>query len=424
MKEAKSLYREACQFAQKRGDRSGEAHNLIGLSHAEELLGNLGEAHRLLDEATELYRTEHREATGAERSRTAINLGATFSSKAKLFRHEAKVTDAIGYLSRAEPLFREANSNDNLGRTLMLKGELLLHEAKKEDGFGALQEALSTFESIGNVAWQCRCLSDMATFFAGEGKDSIALKYLSRALHLLGSAEPGVEAVPYLLKMAHLYCNHDRREQAKGLIDQAKHISANGEDDWLMAECLVVEARTIKGKEAEAARNNLFVSAVELVEAALPKCEVKGRRAEYMHKIGELYGWLRNLSEARRWFEQSLRELGEIGDVVGMGRGLASLAAVAREEKSPVDAIETLERVIAFCADKPLYYDRAGALHDLGILKLSQGDIEGARRCIDGAGREAQFQRHIGCARRVSDAPMACGAPASATGAQSSDPRQ
>lgn len=185
VKEAKSLYREACELARKRGDRSGEAHNLIGLSHAEELLGDLGEAYRLLDEATELYRIEHREATGEERSRTAINLGATFSNKAKLFRHEAKVADAIACLSRAEPLFREAGSNDNLGRTLLLKGELLLHEAKKEDGFESLQNALATFESIGNVAWQCRCLEGMAKFFAGEGKDSNALKWLGRALQLL-----------------------------------------------------------------------------------------------------------------------------------------------------------------------------------------------------------------------------------------------
>jgi tetratricopeptide (TPR) repeat protein len=385
VKEAGSLYREARELARKRGDRSGEAHNLIGLSHAEELLGNLGEAHRLLDEATELYRIEHREAAGDERSRTAINLGATFSNKAKLFRHEAKVADAIACLSRAEPLFREANSNDNLGRTLLLKGELLLHEAKKDDGFDALQSALSTFEAIGSVTWQCRCLEDMAKFFAGEGNDPTALKCLGRALQLLGSSDARIESVPYLLKMAHLYCNHDRRKQAKELVDHARDISTKAGDDWLTAECLIVEAKTVQGKDAEAARSDLFRAAVRHVEAALPKSEVKGRRAYFMHKIGELHGWLRNLPEARRWFEQSLREYGEIGDVAGMGRGLASLAAVAREEEQAVDAIETLERVVAFCGDKPLYYDRAGAMHDLGILKLSQGDIEGARRCIDAA---------------------------------------
>ena len=46
----------------------------MGLSHAEELLGNLKEANSLLDEATELNRAEYREAKADEKPRAALNL--------------------------------------------------------------------------------------------------------------------------------------------------------------------------------------------------------------------------------------------------------------------------------------------------------------------------------------------------------------
>ena len=392
VEEAMSLYREARQLAQKRNDRFAEAPYLIGLSHAEELLGNLKEAHSLLNEATGLYRAEYRDATGEEKRRTATNLGATYSTKAKLLRHEGKVTDAIICLARAQPLFREANSRDNLGRVLVFKAEILLNEGSREDGFEALKEALSIFESIGNVGWQCRCLDDMAHFSFKSGDDAAALVCLRRALHLVGSERPQIEAVPYLLKSAHLCQDHDQAEKAKVFVERAKEIAARAGDDGLMATCLVAEASTLDGTAARATRENLFRCAVKHLDSALAKCEVKGRRAEYMRQIGDLYGWLRDIHEARGWFEQALREYEEIGDVRGLGACLASLAAAAREEKSPAEAIAMLEHLIAFSEGKPLHYDRAGALHDLGMLKLSQGDVGEANRCLEAA--KALAEKH------------------------------
>ncbi len=392
LEDSKSLYREARQLAQKQKNHFAEAHALMGLSHAEEFLGNLKEANSLLDEATELNRAEYREATADEKPRTALNLGACLSTKAMLVRREARLAESIVYLTKAEPLFREAKSFDNLGRNIMLKAEVLFTEAKWQEGFDALKESLSIFESIGNITWQCRCLDRMARLYFIHENGKQALACLGKALHLLGSAQRDDDAVPYLLKFAHLCQKYGEGEKAKEFIGKAREIATKLKDDSLVAECLVAEARLLKAKGDEDARKKLFVSAVKHLESALSKCEVKGRRAEYMHQIGDLYGWLRNLHEARAWFERALHEYEEIGDVMGIGESLASLAAAAREEKSPDEAIATLERLLKFSEGKPLHHLRAGALHDLGTLKLSQGNEAEAKRCLEQA--KALAEKH------------------------------
>ena len=51
-------------------------------------------------------------------------LGACLSTKAALVRRGARLAESIVYLTKAEPLFREAKSFDNLGRNIMLKAEV------------------------------------------------------------------------------------------------------------------------------------------------------------------------------------------------------------------------------------------------------------------------------------------------------------
>ncbi len=390
--DAKSLYRESRKLAQKQQSRFAEARALIGLSHVEEFLGNLAEANKLLDEATELYRAEYREATDDEKPRVAMNLGACLSTKAMLVRREARLAESILHLTKAEPFFREAKSLDNLGRTILFKAELLFNEAKWQEGFDALTESMSIFESIGSVTWQCRCLDRFALFFFTFGKEGHALACLEKILQLVGSRQSEIDAVPYLLKFAHLCRKQDETTKSKEFVSRAKEIATQSTDDSLIAECLVAEARFLTGKETETEREKLFVSAVKHLESALSKCEIKGRRAEYMQKIGDLYGWLCNIHEARAWFERALHEYEEIGYVAGIGESLASLAATAREEKSPDEAIVVFERLLKLSEGKPLHHLRAGTLHDLASLKLSQGKVAEAKHGFEAA--KALAEKH------------------------------
>lgn len=52
-----------------------------------------------------------------------------------------------------------------------------------------------------------------------------------------------------------------------------------------------------------------------------------------MSRVAHLHGRLRNLTEARSWFEQALRNFEEIGDAGGVADSLAMLAVTAREEE-------------------------------------------------------------------------------------------
>jgi tetratricopeptide (TPR) repeat protein len=390
--EAKSLLLETRQLAKEHANRFAEARALTGLSNAEEFLGNLKEANSLLDQAIELCRAEYREATDDKKPRVAMNLGASLSTKAILVRREARLAEAVVCLTKAEPFFKEAKSLDNLARTKMFKAEILFTEAKWEEGFDALTEALSIFESIGNITWQCRCLDKMARLYFVLENGKQALACLGKALYLLSSANRDDDAVPYLLKFAHLCKKHGINEKANEFVGKAKEVATKLNDDWLIAECLVAEARLQKRKEDENSRNELLSSALKHLESALSKCEVKGRRAELMCQIGDLHGWLRNLHEVRNWFERALHEYEEIGDIAGVCECLAHLAAVDREENLNDRAITNLERLLKISEGKPLYHVRAVAMNDLGALKMFQGETNTAKEFFEKA--KALAEKH------------------------------
>ena len=392
LEDSKSLFREARQLAQTHQNRFSEALSLVGLSHVEEFLGNLKDANKLLDEATDLYRAEYREATGDEKSKVASNLGACLSAKAMLVHREARLPESIVYVTKAEPFFREAKSFDNLGRIIMFKAEVLFNEAKWQEGFDAFKESLSIFESIGNITGQCRCLDQMANLYFTHENGKQALACLGKALQLLDSVQRDDAVVPYLLKFAILCQKYNQDEKVKEFIGQAQEIATKLKDDSLIAECLVVETSLLAGKEAETARNKLCLSAVKHFESALSKCEVKGRRAEYMCQIGHLYAGLDNLREARTWFERALHEYEEIGDVRGVGECLTLLAATAHKEKSPDKAMAILEHLLKYSEAKPLYHIRASALHNLAMLKLFQGNTAEAKRGLEAA--KALAEKH------------------------------
>ncbi len=104
-----------------------------------------------------------------------------------------------------------------------------------------------------------------------------------------------------------------------------------------------------------------------------------------MRQIGDLHGWLRNHHEARNWFERALHEHEEIGDIAGICECLAFLAAADGEEDFPDKAIATLERLLKISEGKPLYHIRAGALHDLAMLKFSKGNEADAKHDLEEA---------------------------------------
>jgi len=394
---AHSLFQEAAQLARDRKDRFSEAHALIGLSHVEEHLGNLSEAERLVDDAVGKCRAEYRDA-GAEdprgRQKAATNLAAALSTRAHLLTHSGRLTEALVSLEAALPLFKEVDSQDNIGRALLLKAEILLTEAKWQDGFDVLQQAGTLFQSTGNVTWECRVLRHMARVMEHAAGPVTAMACLSRAVSLLEAAKwlPR-ERVPYLLDLARIAWNADMSDQARARIEEAKLLADVGVADGSVADCLLAEAHLISGEKHKADRMALFSLARRDIEAALSNCEVRGRRAEFMERLGTICGYSEEPQQARTWFERALAEFEIIGDVAGVARCLGAIAGAARADHAPTEAIEALQRVVDFTKALPLYHERAIALHDLAVLMLTRhGDVLNARRHLDDA--RALAERH------------------------------
>lgn len=393
--EAHSLFLEARSLARERKSRFAEGHALVGLSRTEELRGNLAEAERLIDDAIGLYRAEYREASSDDsRRKAATNIAAGLSTRAHLLTHGGRLTEALVCLENALPLFKEAGSQDNIGRTLLLKAQLLLTEAKWQDGLTLLQEAGLLFQAAGNTEWECRCLRHMSRLMAMSGRPDMAWGSLSHAVSLLTSSHwPAHARVPYLLDLAHLAWDIGRHDDAGTRIEEAKELARQSEPDGTLADCFVAEASTVRGtgETEKVARLALFEAATQDLDAALARCEIRGRRAVFMERLGTLHGYREDVGQARTWFERAFQEFESIGDVSGVARCLASIAAAARADNAHAEALETLERALEVTKTLPLYHERAGALHDLALLRLSQcGDVGGAKRCLDEARRLAE----------------------------------
>lgn len=389
IQEGRALCREALESARARGDRFLEGLFLIDIAHVEERSGNLPEAHRLLDEAASGLRVKYRESEGKEKARAGINLAGALAMKAAVFEHEGKVEEMLASLTEAEQLSRKENRSDILAHALISKCKALFAKSKWDEGIKALDEARDIFKRIGNVHWLLKCY-DIRTRLAFQMDDhKLALAVCMGAIAVAAEQGTPEDHVRVLGQTAALCRRNDLDEAASTFHAEAKRLAAVHNLTDLQVDLLLDEANIRRGKderrEDDEDGKRIVREALAHLEALLVKCEVKGRRAHYMSRIGQLHGRLRNLTEARSWFEQALRNFEEIGDAGGVADSLALLAATAREEEDKSTAIRLLESLLERSKGKPLQHFQAGAHHDLVSLKLSQGDIAGARKHLDSA---------------------------------------
>jgi len=387
IQEGKALCREALESARVRGDRFQEGCFLISVAHAEEMSGNLPDAHRLLDDAASAFRIEYRESEGKEKTRAGINLAGAFVMKAAVYEHEGRVEEMLASLTQAEDLCRKEKHADNLARTLVSKSKALFAKSKWAEGIKALDEARDIFKRIGNVHWLLKCYDVRARLAFQMHDQELALAVCMGAIAI--AAEQGIpeDHTRVLGQTAALCRRNDLDEAAATFHAEAKSLATEHNLTDLLVDLLLDEASIRRGKderrEDDEDGKRIVREALAHLEALLVKCEVKGRRAHYMSRIGQLHGRLHNLTEARSWFEQALRNFEEIGDAGGVADSLAMLAATAREEKDKLVAIRLFESLLERTKGRPLHHFEAGAHHDLVSLKMSQGDMAGARKHFD-----------------------------------------
>ena len=387
IQEGKDLSRESLEIARTDTDHFQEGLCLLGTAHAEEMFGNLPEAHRLLDDAATVFRKEYREGKGKEKSRAAINLAGTFSNKAALYEHEGKAEDMLACLTEAEDLVRANDHLDNLARVLVSKCRALFAKSKWDEGLKALDEARDIFSRSNNIHWLLIC-HDIHARFAFQKRDTkTALAVCDGAIAVAAEHGSPKDQVQVLGQTAALCRRSGLDESAATHHADAKRIAMQHGLNDLLVDLLLDEADLRRGdqqrREDDDEGKRIVHEALELLESLLVRCQVKGRRADYMSRIGELHGRLSDLAEASSWFEQALRNFEEIGDAGGIADCLSHLAAAAREGGDHIEAIRLMETLLERSKGKPLHHFQAGAHHDLVALKLSQGDIAGARKHFD-----------------------------------------
>jgi len=381
--EGKSLAVEALESARSRNDRFTIGRALIELGHAEEMLGNLPEALRVLGEAADYFRAERRTGDAKNRVGAATNLAGCLATRAMVLEHQGNAPEMLTALTEAEQILREGDRHDNLGRTLLTKSRVLFSVSQFPEGVEAVREATEIFVRLENFPWLLKCVEVKSRLAMQFGRPNEALQLGGIAVALAKERGTPHDIADTLGQMAALCREHDLEEPAEKFLAEAKTIAAEHGLHDLLADCLLDEAGEGKAKTDE--QRSLLHDALAQLHAAMKTTQVKGRRAVFMKRLATVHSRLGNFSETRSWLEQALAVFEEIGDAGGSLQVLGQLSSLAREEGNKDVAISLMLSLIDRAKGKPFEHFRVSAHHDLVHLMLSQGNIPDAQKHFNAA---------------------------------------
>lgn len=381
--DGKSLAAEALESARSRSDRFTIGRALIEIGHAEEMLGNLPEALRILGEAAEHFRAERRSGDVKNRAGAATNLAGCLMTRAMVLEHQGNTPEMLTCLTEAEQILRDGHSPDNLGRTLLTMSRVHFALSRFDQGAETLREASEIFWGIGNYVWFLKCMDCRIKLMLQFGRVQEAVQLGFHAVSMTKEHGTPHDAAERLCQLAALCREHDLNKDAAEFLNEAKSIATEHQLHDLLADCLLDEAGEGRAKTDE--QRGLLESALKQLHSAMTATQVKGRRAVFMRRIATVHGRLGNLPEARSWLEQALAVFEGIGDSGGTLQILGQLAALAREEGNQEAAISLMLSLIDRAKGKPFEHFRARAHHDLVHLMLSQGNIPDAQKHFNAA---------------------------------------
>lgn len=381
--EGKSLASEAVESARSRNDRFTMGLAMMELGHAEEMLGNLPEALRILSEGAEYFRAERRSGDAKNRVGAATNLAGCLATRAMVLEHQGNAPEMLVALTEAEQILREGDSPDNLGRTLLSKSRVLFSLSQFQEGVEAVKEATKIFERLENFPWLLKCVEVQIRLAMQCGRRNEALQLGGFAVALARERGTPHDIADALGQMAALCHEHDLKEPAEKFNAEAKSVAAEHKLHDLLADCLLDEAGEGKAKTDQ--QRSLLLDALTQLHAAMKATQVKGRRAVFMRRIGAVHARLGNFPETRSWLEQALAVFEEIGDSGGSLQVLGQLSCLAGEEGNKDVAISLMVSLIDRAKGKPFEHFRASAHHDLVHLMLSQGNIPEAQKHFNAA---------------------------------------
>lgn len=239
--EGKSLAVEALENARSRNDRFTMGRALIEVGHAEEMLGNLPAALRVLGEAGEQFRAERRSGDVKNRAGAATNLAGCLMTRAMVLEHQGNAPEMLTCLTEAEQILREGDNPDNLGRTLLTKTRMHFALSQFEQGVEALREASEIFWRIGNYRWFLKCMDYRIRLMFQFGRVQEAVQFGFHAVTLAKEHGTPHDAAERLCQLATLCKEHDLNKDAAEFLGEAKSIATKHQLHDLLADCLLDE---------------------------------------------------------------------------------------------------------------------------------------------------------------------------------------
>lgn len=249
--EGKSLAIEALESARSRNDRFTMGRALIEVGHAEEMLGNLPEALRVLGEAADHFRAERRSGDKKNQAGAATNLAGCLMMRAMVLEHQGNAPEMLTCLTEAEQILRQGNSPDNLGRTLLAMSRVHFSLSRFEQGEAALRQASEIFWRIGNHRWFLKCMDCRIKLTLQFGRVQEAVQLGFHAVTLAKEHGTPNDAAERLCELAALCREHALNKDALEFLKEAKSIATEHQLHDLLADCLLDEAGERSAKTDE-----------------------------------------------------------------------------------------------------------------------------------------------------------------------------
>jgi serine phosphatase RsbU (regulator of sigma subunit) len=249
-----------------------------------------------------------------------------FANKAKALAIEIKYKDGEGFaiynlgnvafyqdeyeaglklFDDAEKIFQATKNNKGMGYVESTRGEIQTYEGNYSDALTSLFSGLKYFETAKDPVGLARSNINIGLIHYYQKNYAEALKYFNQALLTADEVRKGDAS----LDIGKVYVDQDNYAQAKKYLETANEIGQKNQDNYIIADCMYLLARTDVFYGNKAVAEKKFLKALEINE----ELENFSGISACCNQLGSLYLGSTRIEEAIKYFRQAFAVSGQKG---------------------------------------------------------------------------------------------------------------
>jgi serine phosphatase RsbU (regulator of sigma subunit) len=205
--------------------------------------------------------------------------------------------EGLKKFDQAEQIFKSTKNNKGLGYVECTRGEVQTYEGKYSDALTNLFAGMNYFEEAKDNVGIARVDINIGLIHYYQKNYAEALRYFNEALLNADEVRRG-DASLYIGKV---YIEQDNYAQAKKYLETANEIGHKNQDNYIIADCLYLLARTDVFYGDKASAEKRFLKALEINEELENFSGISG----CCNQLGLLYLGQTRLDDAVKYFRKA-----------------------------------------------------------------------------------------------------------------------